>query len=174
MGDVAWRVGVVRLPANGAFLGAVRRCDAATAGGLFWDCFVCGALRGAVASAVGSSQALVTTAGQGASPAGSESSRHRGHGAACGGDGRGYVRDRRRPVRPRRRRSDRLRHRLLPLGVVFDADKVPAKRNLAAPETLPKKVETENSTRGVWRTIARAGTIVVGTAPRVGGTGPMD
>ena len=37
--------------------------------------------------------------------------------------------------------------------------------NLAAPQTSPKEV---------WRTIARAGTIMVGTAPRVGGTGPMD
>ena len=61
---------------------------------VFFGTLMCtGSIRGVVAGAVGPPQAPVAAAGQGASPAGGESSRHRGHGAARGGDGRGDVRD---------------------------------------------------------------------------------
>ena len=107
----------------------------------FWDSLVYGTLHGAVVSAVDSPQALVETTGQGASPAGGESSRHRGHGAARSGDGRGDVRDSRPPVRlHRRRRGDRHRQRILPVRLVLDADPVSAERKVAAPEALPRKV----------------------------------
>ena len=74
-----------------------------------------------------------------ASPAGCQSSRHRGHGAARGGDGRGDVRDHRHPVRLCRRHSDRCGQRLLPRGVVLDADPIPIELNLAAPKANRKR-----------------------------------
>lgn len=108
---------------------------------VFFGTLLYGSLRGAVAGAVGPPQATVAAAGQGASPAGGESSRYRGHGAASSGDGRGDVRDHRPPIRLcRRRRGDRRRQRLLPLRVVLDAASVSAERKVAAPEALRRKV----------------------------------
>ena len=91
--SIARRAGVVRFSAHGAFLGTVRKRYAIAASGLLRDARLHGALGRSVAGAIGAPQALMAPTGPGASLAGGEPPRHRGHGSARGGDGGGDVRD---------------------------------------------------------------------------------